>query len=256
VRTGLMPRRDIVLAEYRFVPTDAPAFVSLVVEDTGQGMSADTMARMFDPFFSTKGSGRGLGLAAVLGIVRQSGGTMKVTSTRGKGTTITVLFPAAVAGATLPAPAARPSQESAPAPRGLVLLVDDEAVVRRATRRILERGGFSVVEAVNGQEAVDRFAAEGPGIHVIILDVTMPVMGGAEAFRRMRKAGPIVPVIVSSGYDQADTISAFTGDAVGFLQKPYRPEQLLAKIREMTQAGPPLTPEAVSDSISPLRPQH
>ncbi len=233
VRTGLVAKADIALAEYRFVPNDSAAFVSLVVDDTGAGMAPETMTRMFDPFFSTKGSGRGLGLAAVLGIVRQSGGTMKVTSISGGGTTFTVLFPAADR-ALLARPGTAAPAAAAPEPQsGVILMVDDEAVVRRATRRILERAGFVVIECVNGQEAVDRFAAEGGHISVVILDVTMPVMGGAEAFRRMRALGPPVPVIVSSGYDQADTISAFTGEMVEFLQKPYTPNQLLGKIRDI-----------------------
>ena len=117
------------------------------------------------------------------------------------------------------------------------MLVEDEAVVRRATRRILERAGYTVLEAQNGQEAVDLVAADRTKILAVVLDVTMPVMGGAEAFRRMRSLGLAAPVIISSGYDEADTFAEFTGDAIDFLQKPYRPDQLLSRIRAMTSAS-------------------
>lgn len=231
VRTSVRDKEDVVLARYRFVPTDAAAFVELVVEDNGGGMKPETLEKMFDPFYSTKGSGRGLGLAAVLGIVKQSGGTLRVTSTEGGGTTFAVLFPAATVRAET-GPASRLAAELGKA-SGTVLLVDDEAIVRRAATKILERAGYSVLAAKDGREAVDLFRTEGRRIDAVILDVTMPVMGGAEAFTRMREIGPVVPVIVSSGYDQQDTVSAFTGDGVDFLQKPYRPDQLLARLRKL-----------------------
>jgi two-component system cell cycle sensor histidine kinase/response regulator CckA len=105
--------------------------------------------------------------------------------------------------------------------------------VRRGTRRVLERAGFTVIEAANGREAVDLFGARGSQLALIILDVTMPVMGGAEAFQKMRAIGPSVPVLVSSGYDQSDTIASFTGDDVAFLQKPYKPDGLMRRVREI-----------------------
>ena len=233
VRTGERPRADVTLAEYRFVPADAPSYVELVIEDNGAGIAPETLERMFDPFFSTKGSGRGLGLAAVLGIVRHSGGTLRVASTPGGGTSFTVLFPAVAleAGGTAAAVAA-PAKETG---SGTILLVDDEAMVRRATRKVLERAGYLVLDARDGREAVDLFRAEGDHIDAVILDVTMPVMGGAEAFTRMRAIGPVVPVIVSSGYDEQDTASVFKGDGVDFLQKPYRPDQLLAQLRRLAE---------------------
>jgi len=230
--TGIRQRADVSLADYRFVPSDAPAYVELVVEDDGAGMSAETLDKVFDPFFSTKGSGRGLGLAAVLGIVKQSGGTIRVASTPRVGTRFTVLFPAA-AGRPAPAPA-EPAPRGADAGSGVILLVDDEDVLRRATRKVLERAGYEVLEAVDGWEAVEMFEAEGHSLTAVILDVTMPVMGGAEAFRQMRAMGPLVPVIVSSGYDQQDTVRSFTGPEVEFLQKPYRPVQLLDLLRRLT----------------------
>ncbi len=225
-RDGLDP------AAFRFAPeSDASAFVELTVRDDGVGMTPEAQDRIFDPFFSTKGPGRGLGLAAVLGIVRQSGGTLQVTSSPGAGTTVTVLFPAEGV-------AARPVQETHRTADGLqgsgtILLVDDEASLRRTTRRLLERAGYAVLEARDGLEGVERFREAADKVSAIILDVTMPVMGGAEAFKRIRALAPAVPVVVSSGYDEQDTADAFTGPAVEFLQKPYRPEGLLAVLRKV-----------------------
>ncbi len=237
VHTRKRARMALPLREYRFPPSDAAGFVELMVEDDGAGMSAETMERMFDPFYSTKGSGRGLGLAAVLGIVRRAGGTLKVASRPGEGTTFTVLFPT---GAGTVATVAAPLEPRALAHgSGTVLVVDDEEPVRRLAQRTLERAGYTVLEAADGREAMAVFQREGERIAAVVLDVTMPVMGGAEAYRRMRDLGPPVPVIVSSGYDEQDTAAEFVGGGVEFLQKPYRPEQLLALLRELVAARTP-----------------
>jgi PAS domain S-box-containing protein len=232
IATRPRDRGALDLDAFRFPPAgDASAFVELSVRDDGAGMAPETLERMFDPFYSTKGSGRGLGLAAVLGIVKRSGGTLRVTSAPGAGTAMTVLFPAV-------GEAARPVREEprprpAPHASGTVLLVDDEEALRRTTRRLLERAGFAVIEARDGLEGVERFREDAARISTVILDVTMPVMGGAEAFRRIREIAPAVPVVVSSGYDEQDTASAFTGPAVEFLQKPYRPDGLLDAMRRV-----------------------
>ncbi len=231
VTTGRRAAADLAHHDWRLAPADAPAYVELVVADDGSGIAAGTIAQMFDPFFSTKGSGRGLGLAAVLGIVKQAGGSIAVKSAPGSGTVFRVVFPAA-AGTVPVEPPARPSRP-VPGGSGTVLLVDDEAVVRRATRRVLERAGYAVVEATHGGEAVDAVRRDPGGITAVVLDVTMPVMGGAEAYRRMRDLGLTAPVLVSSGYDGGDTAASFEGEGVDFLQKPYRPEQLLTRLRAM-----------------------
>ena len=235
ITTAERPAADLDLGAYRFTPAPSATYLELTVQDDGCGMTKATLDKMFDPFYTTKGSGRGLGLAAVLGIVKQSGGTLRVVSMPGAGTTFSVLFPAAAE------PVADTPVKTAPTVAakavGTIMLVEDEAVVRRATRRILERAGYTVLEAQNGQEAVDLVAADRTKILAVVLDVTMPVMGGAEAFRRMRSLGLAAPVIISSGYDEADTFAEFTGDAIDFLQKPYRPDQLLSRIRAMTSAS-------------------
>ncbi len=235
VRTRARAAAELAHGQFRFAPADAAQYVELSVDDNGAGMSAETMEKMFDPFYSTKGTGRGLGLAAVLGIVRQSGGALRVTSTPGRGSTFTVLFPAVAGqtGSAAPAPATAEPREAS----GTVLLVDDEDLLRTTTRRALERAGYRVLEAANGREAVEIFQRESPRLAAIVLDVTMPVMGGAEAFRQMRVHGPPVPVMVSSGYDEQDTAAAFAGEAVEFLQKPYKPSQLLTRLRDLVAAA-------------------
>ena len=115
----------------------------------------------------------------------------------------------------------------------LVLLVDDDAVVRRATRRLLERQGYTVREGTNGKEGVDQFAAAANEIAFVILDVTMPVMNGPEAFGHIRKLNPAIPVIVASGLDAGETAAEFPGPGVTFLPKPFKLEQLLQKMREI-----------------------
>ena len=237
IATALRLAGDLASAAYRFAPAPAASYVELTVEDDGCGMAREILDRIYDPFYSTKGSGRGLGLAAVLGIVKQSGGAIRVTSTPGAGTTFVVLLPA-----TAELPAETPALVApVPAPReaGTILLVEDEEMVRRAARRVLERAGYAVLEARDGREAVDIARAEGPRIDAVVLDVTMPVMGGAEAYRQMRGLGLAAPVIVSSGYDEAGTFDAFQGGAISFLQKPYRPEQLLARLKTMTATAAP-----------------
>ncbi len=235
VRTRARSAAELAPAQFRFAPAEAARYVELSVEDNGTGMSPDTMEKMFDPFYSTKGSGRGLGLAAVLGIVRQSGGALRVTSSPGQGSTFTVLFPgvSGPAGSANAAPAPAAPREAS----GTVLLVDDEALLRTTTRRALERAGYRVLEAANGRDAVEIFRRESQALAAVVLDVTMPVMGGAEAFRLMREQGPAVPVVVSSGYDEQDTAHAFTGEAVEFLQKPYKPAVLLARLRDLAAAA-------------------
>jgi signal transduction histidine kinase len=198
-------------------------YVFVEVQDDGKGMDEATKRRVFDPFFTTKATGRGLGLAAVLGIVRAHHGVMRIYSALGHGTTFKVLFPAQ----SCPAEPVVVSVREEPKGAGTVLIVDDEVYLRRAARSILEHFGFSVIEAENGDEALLRYReAQGP-IAAVLLDMTMPGMSGEETFRRLRQIAPEVTVILSSGYNEIEATRRFTSKGLaGFLQKPYTASQL------------------------------
>ena len=200
-------------------------YAYLEVADSGCGIAKDQLPKIFDPFFTTKFTGRGLGLAAVLGIVRAHKGAIKVQSEVGQGTTVTVLFPAAGA-----MPAVQPGDQTAEADwmgNGLVLLVDDEKSIRDVGMRMLQRIGFEVRVASDGRDALAQVREHGDQITVIVLDLTMPHMDGEQTFRELQRIRTDIPVILSSGYSEQDVVERFAGKGIaGFVPKPYTISQL------------------------------
>jgi CheY-like chemotaxis protein len=197
-------------------------------------MDAETQDRLFDPFFTTKFSGRGLGMSAILGIMRGHNGAIMVESEPGKGTTVRVLFPAldhraeAASGEAIAAPGSTWRGE------GTVLFVDDEEAVRNLGTFILKRLGFEVETAADGREALDVFTKHADEIVCVVLDLSMPHMDGEQAFRELRQRKDDVRVILTSGYSEYDLEQRFSGKGVAaFLEKPYEPQQLEDKLRRV-----------------------
>jgi two-component system cell cycle sensor histidine kinase/response regulator CckA len=207
--------------------------VLLAVSDTGCGMDQATMSRIFEPFFSTKGEkGTGLGLATVHGIVKQSGGHVAAYSEVGQGTTFKVYLPRVEQRP----PLDKPRLEPAVMPRGneTVLLVEDEDGVRALVRHVLEASGYTVLEARDGAEAVWVAGQHGGRIDLLLTDVVMPRMGGREVAERLAASHPGVKVLYLSGYTEDAVVRHGILQAeVAFLQKPFSPASLTAKVREV-----------------------
>jgi PAS domain S-box-containing protein len=203
--------------------------VYMEVKDSGSGMTDATKAKIFDPFFTTKFAGRGLGLAAVAGIVRGHMGRLEVESIPGKGTAFTLFFQGVEP---IISPVVAPSLSVVPHRAGTLLFVDDEAALRKMGKRVLEHAGYSVLLAKNGREAVEIFQHHPSEILTILLDMTMPVMGGIEALRLIREIRPEVPVILMTGLGEESVRKDLdAGIRAEFIRKPYLLGSLIATIR-------------------------
>ena len=237
ITTGVARVDEEYLKGFRPDASPPPGdYVFVEVSDNGCGMDAATLTRIFDPFFTTKFTGRGLGLAAVLGIVRGHKGGLKVYSELGKGTTFKLFFPVANGHA-------QDSTSPFPAPlafkgTGTVLVVDDEETVRTVAARMLERLGFAVMTANDGREGMEKFRTDPARFTLVLLDLTMPHLDGEETFRQMRVLNPGVRVILTSGFNQQEAVNRFTGKGLaGFIQKPFELGSLIQVIRSVLPHG-------------------
>ena len=214
-------------------------YVMLAVSDTGSGIDAETQVRMFEPFFTTKehGKGTGLGLSTVYGIVRQSGGHLWVYSEVGKGTTFKIYLPR-VDGVT-ERDEARDTPAELPLGRETVLLTEDEEQVRQMIRTILEMGGYRVLEASGGEEALTLYEQHEGQIDLIMTDVVMPGISGRELAQSLETLHPGIRVLYMSGYtDDAIVRHGLLDQEIAFLQKPFTPDALMRKVREVLDAPP------------------
>ncbi len=213
----------------------AGSYVSLSVRDTGTGMDERTKTQAFEPFFTTKavGRGTGLGLSTVHGIVRQSGGNLSVESELGRGTCFTIYLPASTEGA---APEARSEVDDTVGGTETILLVEDEPFVRQLTREILERRGYRVLEASNGQQAIAIVSEQLGGIDLVLTDIVMPRMRGSELAEKLAEMGSKARVLFMSAYAEDTFDQVVLKHGTPFINKPFTPAELERTVRIILDA--------------------
>jgi CheY-like chemotaxis protein len=208
----------------------AGGYICLEVTDSGCGMDEETQKRIFEPFYTTKVTGRGLGMSAIHGIIKAHKGTLHLDSTPGVGTSFKVCFPVPVAPDAAETDAAETDESASLAAEnasGAILLVEDEELLRTMAAELLEALGFTVMTAENGREALRIFRERGGEIDVILLDLIMPVMGGIETYHELRALSPTVPIVICSGYGVETVKDVIIKDPhAGFVHKPYKPAEL------------------------------
>jgi PAS domain S-box-containing protein len=243
ITTGVQDCDPAYLAQSRLSEKVSPGrYVYLSVADTGCGMDEAVQQRLFDPFFTTKFTGRGLGMSAVLGVVRGHKGAILIDSEVGRGTTIRVLFPVSH----LENPAndglltVTPNQPSVSANIGsTILVVDDEEAVRKLAVTTLERKGFRVLNATDGVEAIEMFQKESGTIACVLLDLTMPRMDGIQTFAELRRLRPNIPVLLASGFSEHELSQRYAGQGLaGFIQKPYSLDEMVQTVQRACQIHP------------------
>ncbi|MEY4641156.1 MAG: hypothetical protein RLZZ227_1150 [Pseudomonadota bacterium] len=237
ITTGVKDYNPV--SHYGFTPPDcdvpAGRYVYMTVSDNGHGIDPSMLNRIFEPFFTTKFTGRGLGLAAVLGIIRGHGGTLRIYSELGKGTTFRILLPYEQTDA-------ERDQVDSIDPllqfrtTGNVLIIDDEKGVHQVVGDTLKRAGFNILSAIEGREGLRIMDTANNDIVLVILDLTMPFMNGDEVYRKLREVNSTVPVIITSGYSEDEISSQFVGRGInGFLPKPVSPTNLLNLVRDVLE---------------------
>ena len=224
--------------------------VALDISDNGSGMDAETLERIFDPFFTTKSAGRGLGLAASLGIVHRHQGGIRVESQPGGGTSSRIVFPASDQ-------IVRPLVErpvSDLSGHGVILVVDDDDYILQAVYVALESYGYSVLLANSGAAAIQIFEEQSEQIDLVLLDMLMPGMGGEETFDALREIRPDVKVLLSTGFAPDEAAQRFTDEGLaGFLRKPYDPNQLAGEVQQIIERGSGQPTEQMDEALRGLR---
>jgi signal transduction histidine kinase/CheY-like chemotaxis protein len=246
IRTGLV-QVAMASTERAHFTSDVPSgrYAYLEVEDTGSGISPSDLEKIFDPFFTTKFSGRGLGLAAVLGIVKGHQGTVVVDSTPGRGSRFRILLPAIEAGR-MPRSSVPERARGGLRGTGCALVVEDEAPVRAATVAILSSAGYRVLEAEGGQAALRTFRTTHHEVDVVLLDLAMPGMNGEQTLRELREIRADVPVVLLTAYAEDERrLRAVRDDLAGFVTKPFSYEELINAVRSAASPSSTPLPESI-----------